>query len=129
MTRLTSLPWRGNERGRKRSRRNVERKYLVPPPLHHIPHPQRTLVALTMKMSKGLKLFPKRKNISGNFLVILAKYANKLFEEHVPDADIKEKLLLENPIPSNLDKVKVLDDFVKSALHSNTPCLIWDSSL
>ena len=42
----------------------------------------------------------------------MAKYANTHFETYVKEADIKQQVLMENPMPDNLDQVKKLDDFV-----------------
>ena len=45
----------------------------------------------------------------------MAKYANKQFEEYVPDNSLKEAKLCQNPVPDNLDNVK-LDDFFRDIL-------------
>ena len=50
----------------------------------------------------------------------MADYANLNFENYIPDKDINEKILTENPVPSNLQEVPVLDDFVKALLVSQT---------
>ena len=47
-----------------------------------------------------------------------ADYANLHFKNHVPDKDINKKMLTGNPVPSNLQVVPVLDDFVKALLVS-----------
>ena len=39
----------------------------------------------------------------------MAKYANKQFEEYVPENSLKEAKLCQNPVPDNLDNVKKLD--------------------
>ena len=45
----------------------------------------------------------------------MAKYANKQFEEYVPENSLKEAKLCQNPVPDNLDNVK-LDDFFRDIL-------------
>ena len=45
-----------------------------------------------------------------------ANYANKYFEEYVPEDSLKEVILCQNPVPDNLDNVKKLDDFLKDIL-------------
>ena len=42
------------------------------------------------------------------------------FKNYVPDKDINEKILTENPVLSNLQEVPVLDDFVETLLVSQT---------
>ena len=46
--------------------------------------------------------------------------ANHHFNANVPDKDIEEQLLTENPVPSNLQQVKPLDNFIRSLLVSQT---------
>ena len=50
----------------------------------------------------------------------MADYANLNFENYIPDKDINEKILTENPVPSNLQEVPVLDDFVNALLVLQT---------
>ena len=38
------------------------------------------------------------------------------FETYVKYADLKQQMLMENPVPDNLDQVKKLDDFVRDIL-------------
>ena len=45
----------------------------------------------------------------------MANYANKYFEEYVPEDSLKEPILCQNPVPNNLDNVKKLDDFLERA--------------
>ena len=47
-------------------------------------------------------------------------YAKLHFKNYIPDKDINGKILTENPVPSNLQEVPVLDDFVKTLLVSQT---------
>ena len=50
----------------------------------------------------------------------MADFANLQFKNYIPDKDINEKILTENPVPSNLQEVPVLDDIVKPLLVSQT---------
>ena len=45
----------------------------------------------------------------------MANYANKYFEEYVPEYSLKEKegILCQNPVPDNLDNVKKLDNVLR----------------
>ena len=46
----------------------------------------------------------------------MASYANKYFEEFIPEGDLKEAILTQSPVPENMDTVKKLDDFLKDLL-------------
>ena len=46
----------------------------------------------------------------------MAEYANTHFETYVKEADLKQQILMENPVPDNLEQVKKLDDFVRDIL-------------
>ena len=46
----------------------------------------------------------------------MANYANKYFEEYVPEDSLKEAILCQNPVPDNLDNVKKLDNFLRDIL-------------
>ena len=50
----------------------------------------------------------------------MADYATLHFKNYIPDKDINEKILTENPVPSNLREVPVLDDSMKTLLVSQT---------
>ena len=50
----------------------------------------------------------------------MADYANLNFKNYIPDKDINEKILTTVPVPSNLQEVSVLDDFMKTLLVSQT---------
>ena len=41
----------------------------------------------------------------------MADYANTHFETYVKEADLKQQILMENPVQDNLDQVKKLEDF------------------
>ena len=46
----------------------------------------------------------------------MANYANEQFYSYVKDTDIKQQILLTNPVPENLNKARKLDEFVKNIL-------------
>ena len=46
----------------------------------------------------------------------MASYANKYFEEFIPEGDLKEAILTQSPVLENKDTVKKLDDFLKDIL-------------
>lgn len=46
----------------------------------------------------------------------IGEYANTNFESYVKEADIKQQILMKNPVPDNLDQVRKLDDFVRDIL-------------
>ena len=46
----------------------------------------------------------------------MASYANEQFEVFIPDKELKEAVLMQNPVPENIDPTKKLDDFVRSIL-------------
>ena len=46
----------------------------------------------------------------------MASYVNKYFEEFIPEGDLKEAILMQSPVPENMDTVKKLDDFFKDLL-------------
>lgn len=46
----------------------------------------------------------------------MGEYANTNFESYVKEADIKQQILMKNPVPDNLDQVRKLDDFVRDIL-------------
>ena len=50
----------------------------------------------------------------------MADYVNLHFKNYIPDKDINEKILTENPFPSNLQEVTIMDDSVKTLLFSQT---------
>jgi len=41
---------------------------------------------------------------------------NELFENYIPDKEVKEAVLLQNPCPENLHPVKKMDDFLEDLL-------------
>ena len=50
----------------------------------------------------------------------MAEYVNNHFNYYFSDKDIEEQLLTEDPVPSNLQQVKSLDDFIRLLLFSET---------
>ena len=46
----------------------------------------------------------------------MANYANKYFEEYVPEDSLEEAILCQNPVSNNLDNVKKLDEFLRDTL-------------
>ena len=46
----------------------------------------------------------------------MASYANKYFEEFIPEENLKEANLTQSPVSENMDTVKKLDDFLKDLL-------------
>ena len=69
---------------------------------------------------KRFKIIPKGEELKRNLPSSKADYANLHFESYIPDKSISEKILTENPVPSNLQEVSILDDFVKTLLVSQT---------
>ena len=47
----------------------------------------------------------------------LVEYVDKYFNKFVPDKEIKDSVLFGNPVPSNIQKPKSLDDFYKDLLE------------
>ena len=44
----------------------------------------------------------------------MAEYSNTHFETYVKEADLKQKILTENPVPDSLDQLKKLGNFVRN---------------
>ena len=61
----------------------------------------------------------------------LAKYVNKAFKGFIADKILKEKVLEENPVPTNIAKCKKLDTFLKKLLEESGKkyCVKGDESL
>ena len=49
----------------------------------------------------------------------MAKYASSHFNQYVQERDLKESILTENPVPSNITEVKKLDEFISHLLKEN----------
>ena len=49
----------------------------------------------------------------------MANYPNKQIDSYVKDADIKQQILLTNPLTENLNKAKKINEFVKDILKEN----------
>ena len=54
----------------------------------------------------------------------MANYANKYFEEYVPEDSLKEAILCQNSVPDNLDNVKKLDDFLERAKEAEEDAVL-----
>ena len=59
----------------------------------------------------------------------MVEYTNTLFEQHIPDGQNEERLLVETPVLANLDKVKQTDDFIVSILGKTNQCIANDTNL
>ena len=46
----------------------------------------------------------------------MAEYVNAYFGTYVKEADLKEQILMENPVPDNLGQLKKFDNFVHEIL-------------
>ena len=46
----------------------------------------------------------------------LSGYANHYMSKYINDKGLKEKILSENPVPTNIDKVKVMEEFLKGIM-------------
>ena len=49
----------------------------------------------------------------------LTEYLHKYMCQHVADKEIKEQVLVDNPIPSNIKRTPVLDNYIKELLLEN----------
>ena len=47
----------------------------------------------------------------------MAKYAKKYFEKYVSDKELKDSITLNSPVPTNLPKVKNMDDYFVELLE------------
>ena len=55
----------------------------------------------------------------------MAHYAKKSFKIYEKDADIKQQLLLKNPVPDSLTQAKKPDEFVRAFLKRNINKIMW----
>ena len=46
----------------------------------------------------------------------MAQYANVNFDTYIKEADLIKAVPIKNPVPENINPVKILDDFVKISL-------------
>ena len=69
-------------------------------------------------VDERFKIIPKGEEFKWNLPSSIADYVNLHFKNYIPNKDINEKILTKNPVPSNLQEVPVLDDFVKTLLVS-----------
>ena len=49
----------------------------------------------------------------------LASYANKYFQKFVHKKNLKDSILNENPVPTNITKPRKLDEYYKELLEEN----------
>ena len=52
----------------------------------------------------------------------MAAYVNEKFTQYIPEKDIEEAILEENPVPQNIKQPKKLDNFPKQLVNTNTRC-------
>ena len=71
-------------------------------------------------VDKRFKIVPKGEEFKWDLPSSMAGYANLHFKSYIPDKDINENIFVENLVPSNLQEVPVLDNFVKTLLVSQT---------
>ena len=48
----------------------------------------------------------------------MAQYANVNFDTYIKEADLIKTVPIKNPVPENINPVKILDDFVKISLKT-----------
>ena len=53
----------------------------------------------------------------------MAEDFNTQFETYVKEEDLKQQILMKNPMPDNLDQVKKLDNFVRDVLKDKSRAL------
>ena len=63
-------------------------------------------------VDKSFKIIPKGEK----FQLSLVDYVNLHFKNYITDKDINREILMENPVPSDLQGVPVQDDFVKTLI-------------
>ena len=59
----------------------------------------------------------------------MADYVNHQFEYFIPEKDVEENLLIQQPVPENVRGVKKLDDFVKSIMGQSAQVLNQDATM
>ena len=69
-------------------------------------------------VDKRFKIVSKGEELKWNLPLSVTDYPNLHFKNYIPDKDIT--ILTENPVPSNLQEIPVLDDFVKTLLVITT---------
>ena len=47
----------------------------------------------------------------------MEKYAKKYFEKYVSDKELKDSITLNSPVPTNLPKAKIMDDYFVELLE------------
>ena len=66
---------------------------------------------------KRFKVTTEEDRYRYEILDALIDYANDNFETYILEKEVKSSILLENPVPNNIDPVKKLDDVLKSILR------------
>ena len=66
--------------------------------------------------SKRFKVVREEEKYKWKLPPDMAKYANLHLNEFIPESTLKEAVLLESPVPDNINEVKVLDDYIKESL-------------
>ena len=69
---------------------------------------------------KRFKVILKGEKFKWNLPSSMAQYVYHHFNAYIPDKNIKEELLIENPIPLNLQWVTPIDDLIRSLLSLQT---------
>ena len=56
----------------------------------------------------------------------MTTYVNEKFTEYIPEKDIEEAILVENPVTQNIKRPKKLDEFLKQLVNTNSTLLAGD---
>ena len=70
----------------------------------------------TNSEDEGFQVIPEEDQYKYSLPLKIAKYINDHFATYMKDADIKKQILLQNPVPENVNKAKKLDEFVRDIL-------------
>ena len=66
--------------------------------------------------NKRFKVILKGEEFKWSLPSSMVEYVSRHFNASIPDKDIEEQLLTENPLPSNLQQVRPLDNLIRSLL-------------
>lgn len=58
----------------------------------------------------------------------MGRYANKFFQEYIPESDLEGSIKKDNPVPTNKNKSNDVYDFIYTVLGKNHSCLRLDSN-
>ena len=64
-------------------------------------------------VNERFQITPKAEKSKWKLPSDMADYANRQFEVYIPDKDIEENVLENHPVPSNIQEVKSVDDFLR----------------